>query len=841
MKTKVFEYVFGRKGGVSFDLLQTLETFDSSNFIAFDKVDALYRIIKEELNISLYNYIGKSQNRNIQNLLLNIKRDVFNNRDIKKYSDSFILLDDNITKSIQQYIEIQKEKADIESLIQSHYMACLKRSVLQLKKISEMFFIRNGLLFSSDSMAKNIEKFNLEEKYLNVKKEEKMVNSLLRYITRSGAKTSPFSSYNNIFALRQDEHYFSPVHVSNSSMISINNLVYLIFNKILLSISQIKKSFFIFLNPTIKTKDSYLNYFYNSDNNEAFFNANKSKILEYVIDLLTKNEALPYDELSDNIGKVTEETKENVNKYLDNLIENGLIIIDLPVFISDNEWPDKLLKILGNIQLDNQDVIEGLISILTQLIDSKNILEQVIDVKKREYICNKSYSIFISKLEEIIQVLNQPKLCAILNKITASDLFYEDTMTDKIPIFKYPISNTVDKITHLCRIFQCSTIKSEFRKIFAQRIREMDEEPKIPLLQFYQDIFLNNDFYENVLFNFQTGFIALFDDFFKSLHSLKNQEEIDIEPFIFDIQPDNPVSFDFFTQITTLNDTNVFVVNSIQPEGGTNISRFLNLFPQYTIDRKLKQELKLYYGNSVIANITDAAIHNTNSFSPLTDCIIDVSLKNGDFRTNINLSDLYICIDPKKHVHFEDSSGNEIIPINFSMETMSRKSSLMKFIDLFNDNNLEGLATLLHLYENILITLNNNEPVIVIPRLCYTNGIILSRKKWFVRKSFLKSYLYSQESESLQFKLFNEWRKKIGIPKHFFVKENEASNRGEYSKPQYINAEAPIYFRLLKKQFELDDDFIVFSEMLPSPEQLVTNEKDERFVMEYIFSIMDKK
>lgn len=289
MRTEVCEYVFGRVGGVSFDVLHTLETFEPDKYQDFDRVDELYRSIKENLILSLYDLIGDTQHRNIQNLLLNLKRDVFNNRDIKKYFDISALRGKNIRQIIQEYIDIQKQKAVTESEIENHYQACLKQSVFQLKKISEMVFIRNGLLFSSESMAENIEKFNPDNKHSNIKKEKRMTISLLRYITRSAAKTSPFSSYNKIFALRQDEHSFSPVSISNSSIIIITYLVYLILSKILFTVPQIKKSFFIFLNPTIKSKDSFINYFYNSDNDEAFFNVNKPGILEYVINLLSKN------------------------------------------------------------------------------------------------------------------------------------------------------------------------------------------------------------------------------------------------------------------------------------------------------------------------------------------------------------------------------------------------------------------------------------------------------------------------------------------------------------------------------------------------------------------------
>lgn len=838
MKTKVFEYVFGRIGGVPFDLLQNFETFDTDNYQAYKKADELYESTKNDLIMLLYGLIGTCQNQIDKELLISLKRDIYNNRSILKYLDHPVLINDDIVQIIHKYLFIQDYKKNTELSIQYRYKSCLKQSELQVKKISEMYFIRNGLLFSSESMVKNVEKLNSENKWLNKKKENKMIISLLRYITRSGAKTSPFSSYNKIFALRYNKSSFSPEHILNSSIISINNLVYMIFDEILLADYSIRNSFFVSLNPTISCNDSHINYFYNSKNNEAFFNVKKSKILEFVINLLSKKDNLIYDVLSKSVEKATNETSKNVSQYVDGLIKEGVIIIKLPVSVNDIDWPTKLIRMLKNVRCDNRIKLESLISILNKLIESKRELECINDIKKREIIIKQSYFVFYSKLEEIIQISGMPQLITILTKITESDLFYEDNVTDEIPKLKYQLSNIFDKLTSLNRILQSNSIKREFRIFFAQQIKRLNVGTKIPLLKFYQDIYLNNNFIENIVCTYQTNFLSTFDIFFKSLQTKNNYEDIDIMPFFKEIHFKDSVSFDLFTQIATINNTNVLVINSILPGGGTNISRFINLYPKQSINELLKHELDLFYGDSTVAHITDASIHNTNTFLPLTEHIIDVSLKGQNCHTNINLSDLYICLDSKNYVRIEDSSGKIIVPMNFSMESILRKSSLMKFIDLFNDNSPEGLPTLLNFYENVLITLHANESVIFVPRLCYSNEIILSRKKWFVRKSILKSRILSCDSEAIQFLLFNEWRKEAQIPEHFFVKDTPVIDKNY--KPQYINAEAPIFFRLFKSLLEINSEFIIISEMLPSYEHLIENGNNEQFVMEYIFSLMNK-
>ena len=834
MKTDVLQYAFGRKGGVSFDVLQTLGVFVPEEFQVLDEVTENYILVKEELIESLYRLIKNIECHDTKNHLLNMKRDVFNDRDIQKYLSTPLLDDGNTKMLIAKYSETKKEKNQLESVVENLYQNCLAQSVSQLKKISEMFFFKNGLLFSSDSMIQNIKQFREGSNQLKGKKEKRMILSLLRYITRSGAKTSPFSSYNTIFALQYEGNKFSPVTIAKPSIISITNLVFLVFSKILLNVPEIKRTFLITLNPTIKVMDSVVNYFYNTDNNEAFYNANKSEILAYIINSVSEKEVITYNELLSHIGSVTEDTKENVGRYLDKLIASGILIIKLPVFINDREWPVMLLRILENIK---HNIANDIVLILNQLIQSKNMLERTINVRERENICNQAYFLFVSKISQIIQTTGISELNAILSKISATDLFYEDTVTDKVNFSKEPASLNFDKIGFLNRMFQHNTLKSEFRKEFAKQIKELYNEQKISLLEFYQDVYLKNEYPETVTFNYQTGIINLFGEFLKSLHQLRDCEEIDIEPYIREYRFDAPASCDVFTQAATINGRNMLVVNNILPGGGTNISRFASLYHQYNINEVIRQNLNDFHENSIVTHITDAAIHNTNTFPAFTDYIIDVSLKAGYRQKYVDLRNLYICMDNKKHVRLEDSSGREVVPVNFSMETILRKSALMKFIDIFNDNSPEGLPTLLEIYEKFLATMSGDEPVIFIPRLCYANDIVLSRRKWLVKKSFLSAQVFSHPLESMQFKLFKEWREATRIPKHFFIKEKINDNA---SKPQYINADAPIFFMLLRNQLSTDGEFIMISEMLPSHEHLSKNEDDERFVTEYIFSFMDK-
>ncbi|MDQ3536101.1 MAG: hypothetical protein M3421_10800, partial [Bacteroidota bacterium] len=284
--TEVFPYIFGRVGGTSFKNLLLFEQTDLYSLAQEYNDQCLYLCNqKNKINIELYHTISKLKDVKSQKVLLNLKRDVYNNRDISNYMYPYELADNvELNEMLGKYIYLQKRLKALELSIDNLYNETIVKSVQLIKETSTQFFLRNGLIFSSDSLYENLNKFTLNIGGQRDKKEMRMALSLLRYLTRSAAKTSPFSGFNSIFALKENDNVFVPIPISNyNSKLSINNLIYLLIKKIVLSVTAIKKNCKVYLNPTLENTEDIFKYFYNKDNNEGFRNVQKSDILSFII------------------------------------------------------------------------------------------------------------------------------------------------------------------------------------------------------------------------------------------------------------------------------------------------------------------------------------------------------------------------------------------------------------------------------------------------------------------------------------------------------------------------------------------------------------------------------
>lgn len=845
MKVEMSPYIFGRIGGTSFGTLQSIEAPEMETMSqALSDERSYLNQIKNKINHVLYSKIKEAREPKLQNFLLSLKRDVHNDRDIRYFIGRDLLANDSELKAIlHENISSHERVSVVKTTIEKAYDEAIIGSVQQLKRISDHYFLKNGLIFSTSCLYHDLKNFLPAARQGRSKKDERIALSLLKYLTRSAAKTSPFSSFNSIFALRQEENIFEPIRIfGNSSHVHFNNLVYLLFKQVLLSQPSTRSFFRIDLNPTLQNTCDGFQYFHNHDNNEGFYVACKSEILVHVIEFLRTQPDVTYGTLSHEIQKVAGAESKAANAYLDQLLDKGIVIIQFPVWIKDKTWPEQLLSLLESFVpvQGGEDIAARLASILDRLLFERALLINNYNTDKRQKVTLQARIGLVSGIRELVEISQEVE--NTLSALHADNLFYEDTMTESVDEIDCKVfQKAFTKMASLNAMLQRCSYKNEIRKEFSSKLKTRYGDSRVPLLEFYRDVYIPDNTVDKLLVSYQSAIYNTFQKFFQALPPQISGSALDLESFLENESINEFSTLDLFAQIGKFEGERTLVVNGILSGATTNISRFIDLFPAYNIARSIKKKLCYKYKNMILAELVDGSIHNTNTFSVLTDFIIDVSLNASGSQQKINLHDLFISLDKTNHVKIENGVGTRVMPMDFSMESIQRRSALMKFIDLFNHCNSEGLTSLLRLYEEIIISKSSSDDaaVIIIPRLYYSKRIVLARKKWLIQKRDLNNLFSKKTSDALQFVAFNEWRRKLQIPDHIFVCPRENPGNKSHEKPQYINLRAPLLFALFKNSLlKLNNDQIIeVSEMLPAPEHLA-NVNQEPYVMEYIFSLI---
>jgi hypothetical protein len=396
MKNIVFPFVFGREGGSSLEKLNDfkfVEYFDENYIKSKREIEN----IKNEIVDFLFSKIGIEKDEYLKNQLINLKRDFFNNRNVEKYAN-LIEKYDLLQAKLEEYGAEKEKYKLVKEKFEIDFNDVLYKSLIKLKILTNSFFLKNGFLFSSNILFEEIQKTSSSPTLIN-KKEKRLIISLLKYLTRSLVKTTPYSSFNSIFCLQLINDRFVPLENEfKKSNLQITNLFYHYLKEILLHDFHFRRELIVRLNSTIwqeldTNKDFH--FFNNHNNNEAFKKLNVSPILLFIKDQL-KGDNIKYSSLVSNIEIVSGTYKTNVENFIDVLITEGFIKIIYPASNNDKNWITNLIDFIN--QNDLKGTLLDVVNVLNFILETIEALESIFDADKRYKIILEAHKRIVSFL-----------------------------------------------------------------------------------------------------------------------------------------------------------------------------------------------------------------------------------------------------------------------------------------------------------------------------------------------------------------------------------------------------------------------------------------------------------
>jgi hypothetical protein len=410
---EIFPYVLLRIGGGSFENLETLNISIDKNY---EEIYKKKQILKNEVSEFLFKDISKINDRKRLNLLLNIKRDLFNERNFEniKISEIAVLTEKITLDKIYEYINIVKEVEKYSKEIVKKYEDELTGLREKLKELSQDRSIQNGFVFSSQSLYKNIQEYlkHTGEYTKSIKKTEV---SIIKYLTRTFAKTSPFSSFNNLgmgklsddmgneFLQKNDKDEFKI-----KSDIRLNNSIFAYVRNCIFKLKELYINFYITANPTITIQGKNYRYLINFNNVESFQKVGINPIVEYFLSIVKENGRIKY---CDFIKKVLEDemldaSEGEIDAYIYQLIELGFFEFDINISGLDTGWLEKLIEYLSSLQTESEskDIIFSTLSFFKNLIP---VFEKA-DISDRLEISNKACEKFKEMKKHLDGLLKPP-------------------------------------------------------------------------------------------------------------------------------------------------------------------------------------------------------------------------------------------------------------------------------------------------------------------------------------------------------------------------------------------------------------------------------------------------
>lgn len=382
MSIKLFPHVLIRVGGGSFEKLQKLDLIESIEAVneVIQQKDSLEKS-KQKICDDLFILIqSQNENPSLQKNLLNLKRDIFNERNIsaEKYLALGSFFGEEFKRQLKEYEEQKARLVVLNTRGEKVFDDELRSARKTLRNLAADENLQKGLLLSSQSLLHSIEEYIHNDGQTPTKKEYKTEEGLIKYISRMYAKTSPFSTFTNLVMGRlstSTNNHSNLIHSEKNtepkviSHIRLNNFLYQYLRGLLTKNPNVYHNFLLRPNPTIQKYEDHYRFLTNSNNIEAFQRIPANPVMEVFLVLCSNHkEGLRYHDLVQTIieNEYIDASKEDIGAFVDQLIDYGFLEYNIGVSGIDPDWDMKLCEKLKPMAV-TVPLIQDLVTVLAQM------------------------------------------------------------------------------------------------------------------------------------------------------------------------------------------------------------------------------------------------------------------------------------------------------------------------------------------------------------------------------------------------------------------------------------------------------------------------------------------
>ena len=400
----IFPYSLVRLGGESFEQWAKMNTEAVTKEVAaIISLKEHKNSKKEQLCDDLFTFIAQLSDAANQNLLQNLRRDIFNDRKVKnnKLSKAKEILSAKLQDKLNNYLQLNATiKTSIEKA-EIHYLQTLQQNRLVMKELVNSDSLKKGLLLSSKSLLDRLDSYTSRGIENFRKKELQVEQGFIKYLTRIYTKTSPFSTFTNLAMAELAEGNKSvAINISHTSKkkvkghIRINNFLL----KYLLDLFKNYREAYLWLylrpNPTIENKEDHFLFLTNNNNIESFQRIPFSPVVELIIETAKESKSgIRFNELITALQDNIEAEAEEVEAYVKQLIDYGCLEYNVGVSGIDPDWDIKLVERLGPLKENKVPHIATLIEVLINLRNMTSLYAEQNDKERKETL-NKAYKKF---------------------------------------------------------------------------------------------------------------------------------------------------------------------------------------------------------------------------------------------------------------------------------------------------------------------------------------------------------------------------------------------------------------------------------------------------------------
>ncbi|QNR86542.1 lantibiotic dehydratase [Pedobacter riviphilus] len=872
MSLQIFPYSLVRYAGLHHQLFDNLKFNDTEKLLK-----SLGALINEKEQLkncfcdALYPIITEQQDDKVRQLLINIKRQIFND---KKINNGHILhLPQTVINNLQSYLDKAEELAFFleEKALKFEEEQDLNRKWLQQMALNPE--LQNGLLLSSPLLYEQLKNFVKKDSRSFKQKEQRILFSLLRYLSRMAFKTSPFSSftYTGLMTLDQSGTSENPGAVAQvNSRLKLNNSIFEYLKAIIKKHPLLNEHLFVKLNLTAEIKEDKICFLSNFNNIESFqqINANSLQLIVYQ-HLDGYHKPVTLKNLIDQCAIYLENpSHESIKIYLIKLVESGMLEMNPGFSGMDEHWDDKLLLFLKNLKREEPSVL-AIIALFERLKDYRRVYQGTGLFERYNILqqAEKQLNAVFADLQQeaglpLYSAASDGKLMAETPEITAFSMhqfvpyyfsarhiFYEDCFTSESLVLPgQPVEDFVSKTDELISyLLPLDVMRNEREKMIGFFLKQYSNDEAVALTTFYKDYYLyvkkpekehkteeGLDF--SALRRWKEAIMAKIDQLD---HANENLIRFNAD-FFADLPKSQNLaqksSLGMFVQFSDNEDGFSGVINALLPGMGKVSGRFLSLFdPEVTLS--FVQYNEKLFPDQMKLELNDASTFNANIHPPLLAHELELPGGNNIYplAQRFNIRDLKVRYNKERKALSLHSADLELFSYDLSLESFYNRSNLYQLLAHFNPDARVSLQPFIQLVDRFYL---DKYPVpapdiFVLPRIVYAENVVIRRKTWRIKTEIIPLQGLA-EADFTYFIRLNNWLDRNKIPKEIFIflrkrayqAKPEGKREGLHDdyKPQYLSFTHPLLVGMFKKLLLRAGEYITLEEVFPKPDQNTVRE-----------------
>jgi hypothetical protein len=810
----------------------------------------------------------------VRHVLLAIKRDCYNGRALsaRRSSADWEIFEEAVPDLASLVGQLEESLATQSKDFEEIFRTESEREIDHLLTLLNEENLRQGLALASPEVLSNVDR--LRKPFASYKhKERRLIQSLLRYVSRSALKLSPFSTLTRLgLGTVVDEASPSPVQLrlagaTQKELRRIKKHVAIKYFTILRQFPAFRDRLHVQLNPSVEAvgegRYRFIRPFHWQLNLEArefrYFNEDqvsanlRGPLIAELLDLLQNDQ--PFGDLVQRVSNRLASEPTVVEPVIRKLTEIGFLLLLFPWPTNDFDPERRLLEFLERLPRDEK--LDEFARNFERLLDLRDASPPV-DARPRSY--REIDELRLKGFRILTEALGLPDVKEeVNNKQINEDVFLlpgGDYDQDAVALIsRQSAEEALACVRPLVLYSDLNYTRYELlHSLGALAERHWPGRREIGFLDLFQVAQpLWGDYVKAATASITEWKPELWNPFgleaivaLKRLRDtvLKEMEDcmrLEGDELVLDREsaeravgriPDTYIpAFGPCLFVQPAGDADLWMLNHMLDGTGRFSNRYTTVMSCGLRDRFSSHlgeggsAVSLFGEPAEMIEILCARDDHLNVHQIQTSRVLEMPGENSDLppERRLGLRDLRVRLDGPLPI-LVDRSGQRLLPVFLGTNGLVGMPTLVRFLSRFGI----GEFRLMHPSRPAL----RQDGVVTFRRLRIGN-LVLRRRMWVFSPAATLGFCTGSSDAEL-FLAVNRWRRQHGIPDRIFVAERLQARFDLWPlhKPQYIDFTSPSFIPIFRAALESSKDELKLEEMLPTPDVFPAGEDGRKWAVE---------